>query len=191
MPLICCLPPPIQAPNPVPELPLQPGSDPLILGAYRWTVTHSASLQGVVRQLAAADRKARYRLLPGLGDRFSFTIAARDGEYQIDIEVPILAWTRCGDALEPWIASSLFLVLEVVSREKYRADPDPHRYFFTKSSIRASFAFQREVRKELQAMDPVRLKDLPDGAVIYDSGFQAPASLRERPWRRPLPDGWR
>lgn len=163
------------------ELPLGPGSDPLILDVYQWTVAHSASLQRVVQQLAAADRKARYRLLPGLGDRFSFTIAAAEGESQITLEVPVLAWAKCGDPLEPWIASSLFLALEVISKENHRANPDPHRYDFLRSSIRASFAFQRAVRKELQAADPVRLKDLPDDLVLYESGFQTPAGRSASP----------
>lgn len=185
--LIHSPPPPVQAPNPVADLPLLPGSDALILGVYQWTVAHSVSLQGVVRQLAAADGKARYRLLPGLGARFEFTVSAADGEYQVDIEVPILAWTRCQDALEPWIASSLFLALEVISKEKYRGNPNPHQYVFLPSSIRASFVFQSQVRRELQAIDPLRLKDLPDGARLYNLGFPPSSSLQEGPSRRPLP----
>lgn len=187
--MIQALPPSLEAAQARAELPLVPGSDPLILSAYRWTVAHSASLQGVVRQLAAADRKARFRLVPGLGTRYGFLISPTQGEYQIDIEVPILAWSRCGDALEPWIASSLFLAWEVIRKEQYRAGSTPYHYYFIKDSIRASFAFQRLVRKELLAADPVRLKDLPDGALIYESGFQLAPPDRGGPARRALPDG--
>ncbi|WP_285724091.1 hypothetical protein [Geothrix rubra] len=144
-----------------------------------------------MRQLAAADGKARYRLLPGLGARFEFTVSAADGEYQVNIEVPILAWTRCHDALEPWIASSLFLALEVISKEKYRGNPNPHQYVFLPSSIRASFDFQSQVRRELQAIDPLRLKDLPDGARLYNLGFPPTSALQEGSSRRPLPSGLR
>ena len=187
--LIYCQPPPQQAPHSVVELPLLPGSDPLILGVYQWTVAHSLSLQEVVRQLAAADLKARYRLIPGLSGRYGSTIYATSDGYQIDVEVPILAWSQCGDALEPWVASSLFLALEVVSKERYRVNSNPHIYSFIQGSIHASFIFQNRVRKELLITDSVRLKDLPDGASIYESGFRPTSTTQGKPSRRSLPNG--
>lgn len=179
--------PPPQASNSVSELPLLPGSDPLVLGAYRWTVVHSVSLQEVVRQLAAADTKARFRLLAGLSEKYDFTIFTTNDGYQIDIAVPVLAWTRCGDALEPWIASSLFLALEVVRKEKYRSNPDSNQHSFLQESIWDSFKFQGRVRKELLISDPVRLKDLPDGSSLYKSRFRPASASSGPPSRRPLP----
>lgn len=180
--LMYCQPPAQQVALPAAELPLLPGSNPLILGTYQWTLARSPSLQQVVRELARADRKARYRLIPGLGDGYTFVVTPVNEEYEIDIEVPVLPWRQCGDALEPWIASSLFMVLEVVKNEKYRAHSRQNILTFLPGSVSASFIFQSKVKKELQASDPERLKDLPDGARIYHSHF-APTLLSDRKQR--------
>lgn len=164
------------------ELPLLPGSDPQLLAAFRWAVAHSPSLREVVRRLALSDRKASYRLLPGFG-RFVMQIRPNPDGYDVDVEVPILAWARCGDALEAWVASALFIALEVIDREKYR--PGQTWLYILDSSVRSAFPFQRQVKRELQAADPERLKDLPDGWTLYQSHFTPPHS--ERPARRPLP----
>jgi hypothetical protein len=155
--------------------------------AYQWTLEHSPSLQQVVQELVHSDRKARYRLVPGLDDRYTFLVRPTAREYEIDVEIPILAWRQCGDALEPWIASTLFLVLEVTKKEQYRTFADENHLAFLKGSIAASFAFQRKVKDELVKADPMRLKDLPDGARIYASRFE-PARWRSRQ-QRWLPGG--
>jgi len=179
---IPCSPPAHQVVQSAPELALLPGSDPVILGSYQWTLDHSPSLQQVVQELVRTDRKARYRFVPGLDNRYTFLVRPTAREYEIDIEVPMLAWRQCGDALEPWIASTLFLVLEVVKKEQYRTFADGNHLSFLKGSIAASFAFQRKVKDELEKADPVRLKDLPDGASIYASRFE-PARWRNRQQR--------
>jgi hypothetical protein len=175
------------APQALPELPLLPGSDPAILATYRWTLAHSSTLQDVVRRLAKADRKARFRLVPGFEERYDFLIVPTQEEYEIDIRVPILGWTRCEDALEPWIASALFLAVEIVEKERYRDRKATRELAFLKGSIQASFTFQRKVREELQAADPERLKNLREGSGIYVSRF-APSIFGARQ-RRALPAG--
>lgn len=182
-----CQPPVQQVVETATELPLAPGSDPLILDAYRWTLAHSPSLQQVVQQLVGADRKARYRLLPGLDPQYTFLITPTNQEYEIDVRVPVLGWRVCGDALEAWIASTLFLVLEVVKDEKYRAHGGKEPMTFLRGSIAASFAFQNRVKQELEKADPGRLKDLPDGARIYATQF-VPDRWRSRK-QRALPGG--
>lgn len=178
------LPPPPPAVIHSIELPLLPGSDPQVLAAYRWAVAHSPSLREVVRRLALSDRKASYRLLPGFST-FILQVAPRGNGYEVEVEVPILAWTHCGDALEAWVASALFIALEVIDREQYRAAPRQIRLAILDASVRSAFPFQRQVKRELQAADPERLKDLPDGWTLYQSHFTPPHS--ERPARRPLP----
>lgn len=165
-------PPVQQTTNPTTELPLFPGSDPEILAAYEWTLAHSPSLQQVVHQLANSDQKARYRLIPGYGTRYNMVVTPINGEYIISIEVPILAWEHCEDALEPWIASALFVALEVINKEKYLERAKGKSHSILTSAINASFIFQRKVKIELALADPKRLKDLPDGARIYESGFR-------------------
>jgi hypothetical protein len=184
---IYCQPPAQQVVEAATELPLAPGSDPLILDAYRWTLAHSPSLQQVVQQLARTDRKARFRLLPGLEKKYTFWITPTDQEYEIDVEVPVLGWRVCGDALEAWIASSLFLVLEVVKDEKYRVHGSREPMTFLRGSIAASFAFQNRVKEELEKADPGRLKDLPDGARIYAAQFDPRRWSSRR--QRALPGG--
>jgi hypothetical protein len=195
-------PPSVQAPQAAPELPLLPGSDPLIFGTFQWAVAHSPSLQQLVRQLAAADRKARYRLVPGLDQNYGrLRIQAIEDTYDIDIEVPILAWRRCGDGLEPWIASALFLAMETASKGKYRETSDPQHLHFVNETKNAAFAFQAKVRKELAASDPERLKGLPDGEVLFrfaflpglypPSGSTAMPRFSVKPDRRGLPAGVR
>lgn len=166
-----CQPPVQQVVETVTELPLAAGSDPVILDAYRWALAHSPSLQQVVQQLAGADRKARYRLLPGLDPQYTLLITPTNQEYEIDVRVPVMGWRVCGDALEAWIASTLFLVLEVVKDEKYRTRGGKEPMAFLRGSIAASFAFQHRVKQELEKADPGRLKDLPDGARIYAAQF--------------------
>lgn len=180
-------PPALAAPQALSELPLLPGSDPAILATYRWTLAHSSTLQEVVRRLAKADRKARFRLVPGFEERYDILVVPTQEEYEIDIRVPILGWTRCEDALEPWIASSLFLAVEIVEKERYRHRKVAREVAFLKGSIQASFTFQRKVREELQAADPERLKNLRDGSGIYLSRF-APSIFGARQ-RRALPAG--
>ncbi|WP_306591161.1 hypothetical protein [Geothrix sp. 21YS21S-4] len=180
-------PPALIGPESVVELPMYPGSDPMILATYRWVLAHSPSLREVVRRLARADKKARFRLVPGLGDRYDFLITPTPVDYEIEIQVPILGWTRCEDALEPWIASSLFLALEVVEKERYR-DRSARGYLaFLDGSLHGSFVFQRKVRQELQAVEAERLKDLPDGPGLYRSGFRPSPQWNRQ--RRALPDG--
>ncbi len=184
-----CQPPAQQATAAMPELPLLPDSDPMLLGAYQWTVAHSPSLQAVVRQLATTDKKAHYRLVPGLDAKFSLTVSPTQDGYEINVEVPVLAWSQCGDAVEPWIASALFLMLEAISKEKYREQSGSKSYALLRESVSASFAFQNRVKKELVAADPERLRDLPDGRALYESRFRprSSASPSERPARRALP----
>jgi len=186
-------PPPPQAVQAAAELPLLPGSDPLIFGTYQWTLAHSPSLRQLVRQLASAERKARYRLVPGLDRNYGrLVVLATDADYEIDIQIPVLAWNRCGDALEPWIASALYLALETASKGKLKETGDPHHLHFLDETMQAAFDFQSKVRKELVVADPERLKDLPDGARLYRLGFTpvpvAPGSSRV-PSRRLLPPG--
>ncbi len=185
---------PVQASVPAPasrasaDLPLLPGSDPRVLGAYRWTLAHSPSLRQLVRQLAAAERKARYRLVPGLEPNYGrLLVLPTASEYEVDVQVPILAWNRCGDALEPWIASALYLALETAAKGKFRATRDEHRLLFLKETMQGAFAFQAQVRRELALADPVRLKDLPDGKKLYDSGFAPARDPSGSPRRRELP----
>jgi len=186
-------PPPLQAVQAVAELPLLPGSDPLLFGTYQWTLAHSPSLRQVVWQLAHAERKARYRLVPGLGRNYGrLVVVVTEADYEIDIQVPVLPWNRCGDALEPWIASALYLALETASRGRLKEAGDAHHLHFLDETVQAAFDFQAQVRKELAAADPERLKDLPDGARLYRLGFRpvpvAPGSSGV-PSRRPLPPG--
>jgi len=154
-------------------VPLLPGSDPLMLGTYRWTLAHSPSLQKVVRQLAAAERKARYRLVPGLNPNFGGLLVRVTPEaYEIDLQVSMLAWSHSGDALEPWVATTLFLALEAASKGKLKETGDPQHLHFLDATKQAAFAFQDQVRKELALADPERLKDLPNGARLFELGFR-------------------
>lgn len=193
-------PPPPPAVQAVSELALLPGSDPMILGTFQWTLAHSPSLQEVVRKLPAADRKARYRLVPGLLQNYGgLRVRPLEEIYDIDIEVPILAWSRCGDALEPWVATAFFLALETASKGKHKETGDPQHLLFIRETRDGAFAFQAKVREELAAADPARMKDLPDGLVLYNHAFQpglyppAGSKLGIRfsmtPKRRALPDG--
>ena len=170
------------------ELPLLPGSDPMILGVYQWTVAHSPSLQQVVRQLARAERKARYRLMPGLDLNYGRLVVEATGEaYDIDIQVAVLPWRRCGDALEPWIATAVFLALEAASKGDLQVTHDSHRLTFLNQTRAAAFAFQAKVRKELVMADPLRLKGLPDGLVIFQRGFPSSFNASSPPRQRALP----
>ncbi|HJW43149.1 MAG TPA: hypothetical protein VJ463_01755 [Geothrix sp.] len=186
---------PGQKPPPLPPLPagvglpMLPGSDPLIHSTYTWTLAHSPSLQDLVRKLILAERKARYRFVPGLEQRYGrLVVLVTKQEYEIDIQVPILAWNRCGDALEPWIASALYLAYETASKGKLEETANPNHFHFLKETMRAAFAFQGMVRRELVAADPERLKDLPDGERLYESGFRPVLDTSGRPLRRPLPE---
>src|SRR5512133_570815 len=192
--------PPPQAVQRAAELPLLPGSDAIILRAFQWALAHSPSLQQVVRQLPGADRKARYRLVPGMAPNYGeLRIRPLEDIYDIDIVVPILAWSRCGDALEPWVASALFLALETASKGRYKETGDPQHFHFIGKTREGAFAFQAKVREELALADPVRMKDLPDGQLIYRYEFKPgtypPSASRDvprfskAPVRRPLPPG--
>jgi len=184
-------PPSIVAPEPLPELPLLPGSDPQLLETYRWTLAHSQSLQAVVRELARAERKARYRLCVGLDASYGrLFVRPTDEEYHIDIQVPILGWARCEDALEPWIASSLYLARIVATEGALTRASEPYSLNFPKKTKSAVFAFQKIIRSELAVSDPVRLGNLPDGLELLASGFYPPTlPMRKlRPPRRPLPN---
>ncbi len=171
-------------------LPLLPGSDPLVLVTYQWAVAHSSSLGQLVRLLATVEPRARYRLMPGMDPNYGRLIVhpTKDG-YEIDIEVSTLAWSRCGDALEPWIASALFLAFETASKGRFGVTDDSHHLRFLNESMQAAFEFQAKVRKELVASDPERLKDLPDGAQLYRSGFRPRRVSNGVPERRALPSG--
>jgi len=170
--LMCYQPPVQQAKNLTPELPMFPGSDPEILAAYEWTLAHSPSLQQVVRKLANSDKKARYRLISGgLATRYNMTVTAIDEGYVITIVVPVLGWMRCEDALEPWIASALFVALEVINKENYIERTRWKSHSILTKSVNASFVFQQKVRDEIIAADPERLKNLPDGVLLYRWGF--------------------
>jgi hypothetical protein len=150
-----------------------PGSDSMIFGTYQWALAHSPSLQALLRQLAVADKKARYRLVPGLDPNYgSLLVHPTDEMYDIDIRVSILAWRRCGDALEPWIASALFLALETASKGNCRETSNPQHLHFVSETRKGAFAFQAKVRQELAASDPERLKDLPDGLLLHSYGFK-------------------
>jgi hypothetical protein len=169
-------------------LPLAPGSDPQILRVTRWTLAHSPSLQALVQRLAAADRKARYRLAPGLDAHYGrLLVQATDEEYEVEIQVPILPWSRCGDALEPWIASALYLALETATQGKFQETGDENRLRFLRETRNAAFTFQALVRRELVLADPERLKDLPNGEALYDSAFARPKDPPGGPARRALP----
>lgn len=182
------VPAPLPAPPPGAELPMLPGSDPLVLGAYHWALRHSPSLLEVVRKLVKAERKARYRLVPGLDKNYGrLVVLVTNDEYEVDLQVPILAWNRCGDALEPWIASAVFLALETAGKGRFRETSDPNYFRFEQDTMRAAFAFQAQVRKELTAADPSRLKDLPDGERLYSSGFPPTVNASGQAVRRPLP----
>lgn len=168
-------PPNLVAPEPLPELPLLPGSDPQILGTYKWTVAHSPSLQVVVRELVRAERKARYRLCVGLDASYGrLLVRPTKEEYHIDIQVPILAWARCEDALEPWIAMSLYLARTIATEGALSKGSDPYSLGFPKKTKSAAFEFQKIIRNEIVISDPVRLKDLPDGLALFESGFILP-----------------
>lgn len=175
-------------PPPGAELPLLPGSDPMVLNAYHWALHHSPSLQEVVRKLVKAERKARYRLVPGLDKNYGrLLVLVTNDEYEVDLQVPILAWNRCGDALEPWIASAVYLALETAGKGRFRETSDPNYFRFEQDTMRAAFDFQAQVRKELAAADPSRLKDLPDGEQLYSSGFPPTVNASGQVVRRPLP----
>lgn len=164
----------------------------MILGTYRWTLARSPSLQQVVLRLASAEPKAKYRLVPGLDQNYGSLVIKATGEgYEVDVRVPILAWSRCGDALEPWIASALFLAMETASKGKLKETDDPNHLRFLRDTMQAAFDFQAKVRSELVAADPLRLKDLPDGASLYRSGYRPGSGSPQAPLRRPLPDGLR
>lgn len=194
--------PPLPSPPPPPtpglqapaaaNLPLLPGSDPLILGTYTWALAHSPSLRELVGRLGAAERKAVYRLVPGLDANLGrLLVRPTEAVYEIDVQVPVLAWHRCGDALEPWIATALFLALEAAGGGRYRETRDPHHLVFSPDALRAAFVFQAQVRRELAAADPVRLADLPDGRHLFEAGFPPAATAQGRPQRRALPpEAW-
>ncbi|NWJ42270.1 MAG: hypothetical protein HXX12_15005 [Geothrix sp.] len=195
-------PPPTQVVQLTPDLPLLPGSDPMILGAYQWALAHSPSLQQVVSQLPGADRKARYRLVPGLDPDYGSLLVGAPGDiYEIDIRVTTLPWIRCGDAIEPWIASAIYLALETATNGRWRETGDKQKLRFTHETRQGAFALQAKVRTELMAADPERLKDLPDGELLFRYGFQPgvyPPSHSRRmpefsrtPTRRGLPKGMR
>ena len=188
--LIYIAPPSIITPEPLPELPLLPGSDPQILETYKWTVAHSPSLQVVVRELAIAERKARYRLCVGLDANYGrLLVSTTNEEYHIDIQVPVLGWARCGDALEPWIALSLYLARSVATEGALTKASDPYLLRFSKKTKSEAFEFQKKIRREIVLSDPERLKNLPDGLALFESGFTPPTlgSRTRLPGRRALP----
>ncbi|MCE1203130.1 MAG: hypothetical protein LWW79_00765 [Holophagaceae bacterium] len=193
-------PPPAQITLAQVEMPLLPGSDPVILAAFHWTLLHSPSLRGVVSQLPAADRKARYRLVPDLDSNYGYLRIQATGDlYHIDIGVSFLGWSRCGDALEPWVATALFLALQTARHGKVRETGNPQALRFIRETQAEAFAFQAKVREELAAADPVRMKDLPDGELLYKHAFKPgvypPAASKDiprfsqTPTRRPLLHG--
>ncbi|MBK9796638.1 MAG: hypothetical protein IPP58_09080 [Holophagaceae bacterium] len=193
-------PPPVQIVQALAEMPLLPGSDPMLLGTFQWALAHSPSLREVVRLLPAADRKARYRLVPALDANYgNLRIRATEDLYHIDIGVAVLGWSRCGDALEPWVAIALFLALETARHGKVRETGDPDHLRFARETRAAAFAFQARVRQELALADPVRMKALPDGELLCSHAFRPgvypPATSKDvprfskTPKRRPLPDG--
>ncbi|MBK7293766.1 MAG: hypothetical protein IPI84_08320 [Holophagaceae bacterium] len=193
-------PPPVQIIQAQAEMPLLPGSDPVVLAVFQWALANSPSLREVVRQLPAADRKARYRLVPDLDANYgNLRIQATGDLYHIDIGVSFLGWSRCGDALEPWVATALFLALETARHGRVRETGNPQALRFVWETKAEAFAFQAKVREELAAADPVRMRDLPDGELLYKHAFRPgvypPAASKEIPRfskipkRRPLPDG--
>ncbi|HJV47808.1 MAG TPA: hypothetical protein VJ549_00905 [Geothrix sp.] len=177
-----------EAPTPTAELPLLPGSDPMILETYKWTLAHSPSLQELVKKLALADRKAKYRLCPGLEPNYGKIVIHPTAEdYHIDIQVPTTPWARYGDALEPWIASALFLACEIAVHGAIRDATDSYCLVFYKKSEKAAFAFQKEVRKEIEHADPVRLQNLGTGLELFHTSFKSILDIKAPPQRRPLP----
>jgi len=193
-------PPPVPITQAQVEMPLLPGSDPVILAVFHWALVHSPSLREVVRRLPAADRKARYRLVPDLDANYgNLRIQATGALYHIDIGVSFLGWSRCGDALEPWVATALFLALETAQHGNVRETGNPQALRFILETKADAFAFQARVREELAAADPVRMKNLPDGELLYKNAFRPgvypPAGSKDlprfsqTPKRRPLPEG--
>lgn len=165
------------------DLPLLPGSDPIILSAFRWTLAHSASLRDLLPKIASAEPRARYRLLPGFEQNYGKLIVHPTADaYDVDVLVPILPWRQCGDALEPWIAGALYLAWYAAGDGHLRGTTSRDHLAFLPRTRKAAFAFQAQVRKELVAADPERLKDLPDALELYLTGFRPP--LRPTPYGR-------
>lgn len=182
-------PPPAEVLQARPEASFFAGSDPLLLGVLRWTLGHSPSLAKVVDRLLLAEPKARYRLTQGLDKNYGRLLVAADAEFiRVEIQVPMLPWVRCGDAVEPWLATAISLALATAERGDLRGTPDPNRFKFLAPTKNAAFALQKQVRKELEATDPVRFKNMPYGWTLYETGFRSPPGAKP-PTRRPLPPG--
>ncbi len=83
-------------------------------------------------------------------------------------------------SLEPWVATAFFLALETASKGKYKETKDPQHLLVIRETREKAFAFQAKVREELTTANPARMKDLPDGLLIYNYAF--------KPGRYPVPD---
>ncbi|NTV74669.1 MAG: hypothetical protein HGA66_10735 [Holophaga sp.] len=183
-------PPPAEVLQVRPEWPVFAGSDPLLLGVLGWTLDHSPTLARVFDRLLKAEPKARYRLTQGFDKNYGRLVVRSDDEFiHVEIQVPMLAWKRCGDAVEPWLATAIFLAATTAERGDLRGTPNPDHFKFLSVTRNAAFALQKEVRKELEAADPVRFKDMPYGWTLYVNGFRAEPGRTRPSQQRPLPPG--
>jgi len=168
---------PITADPPVPnaaltELAWFGESDPMLMDLFRWLLARLPSLQKVVIELVKAEPKALFRLMPDFEVRYGrMTLAKTATHYEITLLVPVLPWTRAHDALEPWVASTVFLALGAARRGGVRGTRDPQTYRWDPQAEQQAFAFQAQVRAELRSLDPSRYGDLPDGQKLYQKGF--------------------
>jgi hypothetical protein len=77
--------------------------------------------------------------------------------------------------------------MKTASEGGFRQTRDPNRLQFLEKTRFEAFAFQAKVRKELMAADPERLKDLPDGSVLFRRGFPVTSRSGKVSTQRPLP----
>jgi hypothetical protein len=207
--MLLFLPPAIQESQPgMPQLPWFGDSDPRLMRVYEWTLAHSETLRRVVAKLPRAEPKARFRLQPGGEVSYGKLLVQRTKDtYDLTLVVPVKAWQVCGDALEPWVASTFFLALECAERGEVNSTRSPRHYTVSNQTGNRLFAFQSRVRFELAREDSVRLGGIPDsGRALFESRFSGkPATLSDvdngtaykfkgkvilwrTPDRRPLPE---
>lgn len=155
----------------------------MLMDSFQWMLSRLPGFQKVVIELANAEPKAYYRLVPDLKVSYGrMTLAKTSTHYEITLLVPVLPWSRSHDALEPWVASTVFLALDAARRGGVLSTRDPQTYHWDTEVQQHTFAFQTQIRAELRILDPNLYGDLPDGLKLFKKGFP---SLQQP--RRPLP----
>jgi len=168
-------------------IPFLKESDPILIQTYRWLLSKSTLMKDLVEELAKAEPKACYMLAVTHENKYQIRVSERGDGYRVTLLVPVTYWAHCGDALEPWVAGTVFLMHAIAAKGHWRLIQRPDYYSFMQNDIDRSFAFQRKIREEIVPMDPVRLVDLPNGEALYRDAFRR-KRLKTSPMPRiPLP----